>query len=92
MFIPNADLFRSVSYTVSERLYSLVSTHSLQAFYFTSAISQPSENVSIIGDSFNSSLVAIVSVDPDVMKDWAASEGIKVLFSNSMISLLIRET
>lgn len=34
----------------------------------------------IVGDSFNSSLVAIVSVDPDVMKDWAASEGIKVLF------------
>ncbi|KAG7552097.1 AMP-dependent synthetase/ligase [Arabidopsis thaliana x Arabidopsis arenosa] len=31
----------------------------------------------IHGDSFNSSLVAIVSVDPDVMKDWAASEGIK---------------
>ncbi|EOA23059.1 hypothetical protein CARUB_v10003829mg [Capsella rubella] len=29
------------------------------------------------GDSFNSSLVAIVSVDPDVMKEWAASEGIK---------------
>lgn len=50
----------------------------LTGFYFTSAISQPSENVSIIGDSFNSSLVAIVSVDPDVMKDWAASEGIKV--------------
>nr|AAM28874.1 long chain acyl-CoA synthetase 7 [Arabidopsis thaliana] len=31
----------------------------------------------IHGDSFNSSLVAIVSVDPEVMKDWAASEGIK---------------
>ncbi|CAH8353271.1 unnamed protein product [Eruca vesicaria subsp. sativa] len=31
----------------------------------------------IYGDSFNSSLVAIVAVDPDVMKDWAASEGIK---------------
>ncbi|CAF2089335.1 unnamed protein product [Brassica napus] len=31
----------------------------------------------IHGDSFNSSLVAIVAVDPDVMKDWAASEGIK---------------
>ncbi|KAL1198038.1 Long chain acyl-CoA synthetase 7, peroxisomal [Cardamine amara subsp. amara] len=31
----------------------------------------------IYGDSFNSSLVAIVSVDPDVMKHWAASEGIK---------------
>jgi long-subunit acyl-CoA synthetase (AMP-forming) len=45
----------------------------------------------IHGDSFNSSLVAIVSVDPEVMKDWAASEGIKVLSSNSMISSLIRD-
>ncbi|CAN1232892.1 Long chain acyl-CoA synthetase 7, peroxisomal [Linum perenne] len=31
----------------------------------------------IYGDSFNSSLVAIVSVDPDVLPDWAASQGIK---------------
>ncbi|XP_010546702.1 PREDICTED: long chain acyl-CoA synthetase 7, peroxisomal isoform X2 [Tarenaya hassleriana] len=31
----------------------------------------------IHGDSFNSSLVAIVAVDPDVLRDWAASEGIK---------------
>ncbi|KAI3707780.1 hypothetical protein L2E82_36598 [Cichorium intybus] len=31
----------------------------------------------IYGDSLNSSLVAIISVDPDVMKDWAASQGIK---------------
>jgi long-chain acyl-CoA synthetase len=30
----------------------------------------------IYGDSFNSSLVAVVAVDPDVLKDWAASEGI----------------
>ncbi|XP_016647754.1 PREDICTED: long chain acyl-CoA synthetase 6, peroxisomal [Prunus mume] len=29
------------------------------------------------GDSLNSSLVAIVSVDPDVLKAWADSEGIK---------------
>ncbi|GLU08851.1 hypothetical protein SLE2022_257360 [Rubroshorea leprosula] len=33
----------------------------------------------IYGDSLNSSLVAIVSVDPDVLKEWAASEGIKDL-------------
>ncbi|KAF5736849.1 Long chain acyl-CoA synthetase 7 [Tripterygium wilfordii] len=31
----------------------------------------------IYGDSLNSSLVAIVSVDHDVLKAWAASEGIK---------------
>ncbi|XVE63006.1 hypothetical protein DITRI_Ditri06bG0165000 [Diplodiscus trichospermus] len=31
----------------------------------------------IYGDSFNSSLVAIVAVEPDALRDWAASEGIK---------------
>ncbi|XP_068662147.1 long chain acyl-CoA synthetase 6, peroxisomal-like [Aristolochia californica] len=31
----------------------------------------------VYGDSFNSCLVAIVSVDPDVLKAWAASEDIK---------------
>lgn len=31
----------------------------------------------IYGDSFNSSLVAVIAVDPDVLKNWAASEGIK---------------
>ena len=30
------------------------------------------------GDSFNSFLVAIVAVEPDVLKAWAASEGIQV--------------
>nr|GEY34657.1 long-chain acyl-CoA synthetase 6 [Tanacetum cinerariifolium] len=28
-------------------------------------------------DSFNSCLVAIVSVDPDVLKAWAAKEGLE---------------
>ncbi|MBA0733417.1 hypothetical protein Gogos_017439 [Gossypium gossypioides] len=31
-------------------------------------------------DSLNSSLVAIVSVDQDVLKTWAATEGIKVIY------------
>lgn len=34
--------------------------------------------VVFIGDSLNSCLVAVVCVEPDVLKDWAASEGIKV--------------
>ncbi|KAI3803993.1 hypothetical protein L1987_32160 [Smallanthus sonchifolius] len=31
----------------------------------------------VYGDSFNSSLVAIACVDPDMLKAWAAKEGIK---------------
>ncbi|CAA2958867.1 long chain acyl- synthetase 6, peroxisomal-like [Olea europaea subsp. europaea] len=31
----------------------------------------------VTGDSLNSSLVAVVCVEPDVLKDWATSEGIK---------------
>ncbi|CAI9769006.1 unnamed protein product [Fraxinus pennsylvanica] len=31
----------------------------------------------VYGDSLNSSLVAVVCVEPDVLKDWATSEGIK---------------
>ena len=34
----------------------------------------------LIGDILNSSLVAIVSVDQDVLKAWAATEGIKVIY------------
>ncbi|KAG9152215.1 hypothetical protein Leryth_016390 [Lithospermum erythrorhizon] len=31
----------------------------------------------VYGDSFNSVLVAVVCVDPDVLRDWAISEGIE---------------
>ncbi|KAL3843960.1 hypothetical protein ACJIZ3_001363 [Penstemon smallii] len=31
----------------------------------------------VYGDSLNSSLVAVICVEPDALKDWAASEGIK---------------
>lgn len=34
------------------------------------------------GDSFKPCLVAVVAVDPDVLKQWAASEGIKVVLFN----------
>ncbi|KAG6437489.1 hypothetical protein SASPL_102407 [Salvia splendens] len=32
----------------------------------------------VYGDSLNSYLVAVICVDPDVLKDWAASENIKL--------------
>lgn len=33
----------------------------------------------LLGDSLNSSLVAVIAVEPDVMKDWATSVGIEVV-------------
>lgn len=36
-------------------------------------------NFPFVGDSLNSSLVAIVSVDPDSLKAWANSQGIAVV-------------
>lgn len=41
----------------------------------------------VTGDSLNSSLVAVVCVEPDVLKDWATSEGIKVILILSMFSV-----
>lgn len=40
----------------------------------------------------NSSLVAVVAVDPDVMEAWAASEGIKVVDSTKFSLLLFFES
>lgn len=39
----------------------------------------PDGLICFVGDSFNSSLVAVVAVEPDVLRDWAVSEGIKVV-------------
>jgi hypothetical protein len=48
------------------------------------------------GDSFNSFLVAIVAVEPDVLKAWAASQGIQVynlsFISQDLLNQIARET
>lgn len=46
-------------------------------------------NLIYIGDSLNSCLVAVVCVDPDVLKDWAASENIKVIVSKTSLFTMI---
>ena len=43
----------------------------------------------LLGDSLNSSLVAVVAVEPDVMKDWATSVGIEVVDSARFIIMLL---
>lgn len=44
-------------------------------------------NLMYVGDSFNSCLVAVVCVDPDVLKDWAASENIKVITTLPLVTV-----
>lgn len=51
----------------------------LSALPSSSRITKKTMRLLVIGDSLNSSLVAIVSVDPDALKAWAASEGIEVI-------------
>lgn len=43
----------------------------------------------ILGDSLNASLVAVITVDPDVLKEWASSVGIKVVLLTPTISLFL---
>lgn len=69
MYTPDADLFPSVSYMVRLCLRLLP--------IFWLQFIQGLLNL-FIGDSFNSCLVAVAAVDPDVLRDWAASERIKV--------------
>lgn len=50
----------------------------------------------VSGDSLNSYLVAVVTVDPEALKEWAASQDIKVFFKlislhqNSSLSLEVQ--
>ncbi len=57
-------------------LKQLSSRHSQADFSYT--IAALGYNFYCAGDSFNSSLVAIVVVDPETLPEWAKSRGIKV--------------
>lgn len=73
----SVNLLRSASCMVRRLLFvSSVITHLF--FFFFPFFFIGYNGVVFIGDSLNSCLVAVVCVEPDVLKDWAASEGIKV--------------
>lgn len=66
----NANLFLNASFMVRKHkpnLHEDLVSQSYQLLHVSS------------GDSLNSCLVAVVAVDPDVLKEWASSEEIKVL-------------
>ena len=46
----------------------------------------------LTGDSLNSSLVAIISVDPDTLKNWASGEGIKVVYLMLVFDILVMQS
>lgn len=77
MSMPSANSFLSVLFMVrknwicekkKKKFLFMCSSQHLNLFY------PPS-----LGDSLNSCLVAVIAVDPEVLKEWAASEGIKVV-------------
>jgi hypothetical protein len=71
MYMQNASSLPSALYMV--RKWSFTAGYSLSFGLLTDYL------LLLVGDSLNSSLVAVVSVDPDILQAWAASEGIKVL-------------